>query len=267
MPDVFDPYRKWLGIPPAEQPPNHYRLLGLGLFEDDADTIANAADRQMAHVRNFQTGPRSALSQQVLNELAAARLTLLDTAKKSAYDTQLRTKLSAVAPAAEGAGQGRGAPAVLRPMPLPPVVPRAAPPATVAPIVVVAGQGRGVPPAVLPRAIAQPSVPQFEPGSAVSQALRRRRRFPTPTLVIALGVAALALVVVVFNSQSTTKSPFVPSIDTQASENSPSTKSAPPDEVTTADEHSIPRPDDELAQADAPKEQPSKPAPGARRIL
>jgi hypothetical protein len=29
----FDPYRKWLGIAPADQPPNHYRLLGLDLFE------------------------------------------------------------------------------------------------------------------------------------------------------------------------------------------------------------------------------------------
>lgn len=23
----FDPYHKWLGIPPKDQPPNHYRLL------------------------------------------------------------------------------------------------------------------------------------------------------------------------------------------------------------------------------------------------
>jgi hypothetical protein len=78
MSDAFDPYRKWLGIPPQEQPPNHYRLLGVGLFEDDADTIAGAADRQMAHVRTFQTGRHSAVSQKLLNELAAARIALLD---------------------------------------------------------------------------------------------------------------------------------------------------------------------------------------------
>ena len=35
---MFDPYRKWLGIPPKDQPPNHYRLLGLELFETDPDT-------------------------------------------------------------------------------------------------------------------------------------------------------------------------------------------------------------------------------------
>ena len=43
--DGFDPYRKWLGIPPQEQPPNHYRLLGIGLFESDFDVISNASDR------------------------------------------------------------------------------------------------------------------------------------------------------------------------------------------------------------------------------
>ena len=52
--ETFDPYRKWLGIPPAEQPPDHYRLLGIGRFEDDPDTISNAADRQMTHLRTFQ---------------------------------------------------------------------------------------------------------------------------------------------------------------------------------------------------------------------
>ena len=29
----FDPYDQWLGIPAQEQPPNHYRLLGVSLFE------------------------------------------------------------------------------------------------------------------------------------------------------------------------------------------------------------------------------------------
>ena len=29
----FDPYYDWLGIAPKDQPPNHYRLLGIDLFE------------------------------------------------------------------------------------------------------------------------------------------------------------------------------------------------------------------------------------------
>jgi len=51
---AFDPYRKWLGIPPEEQPPDHYRLLGIARFESDPDVISNAADRQMVHVRSYQ---------------------------------------------------------------------------------------------------------------------------------------------------------------------------------------------------------------------
>ena len=43
MSDTFDPYYKWLGIPPKDQPPNHYRLLGIDLFTPDPDVIESAA--------------------------------------------------------------------------------------------------------------------------------------------------------------------------------------------------------------------------------
>jgi hypothetical protein len=66
----------------------------VGLFESDADVISNAADRQMVHVRTFQVGKYSALSQRLLNELSAARVCLLDPAKKAAYDDQLRTQMA-----------------------------------------------------------------------------------------------------------------------------------------------------------------------------
>ena len=87
---TFDPYHKWLGIPAAEQPPNHYRLLAINLFEDDPDVIEGAADRQMSHVRTFQAGPHSADSQKLLNELSAAKICLLDPHKRAAYDAELR---------------------------------------------------------------------------------------------------------------------------------------------------------------------------------
>ena len=89
-PSGFDSYHQLLGIPPAEQPPNHYRLLGIAPFEQDPDVISGAADKQMAHVRTFQTGKHSAESQTLLNELAAARIELLNPQKKAAYDQQLR---------------------------------------------------------------------------------------------------------------------------------------------------------------------------------
>ncbi|MCA9144448.1 MAG: hypothetical protein KDB05_16745 [Planctomycetales bacterium] len=93
MSDKFDPYHKWLGIAPTEQPPNYYRLLGLNLFESDLDVIENGSDRQMAHLRSFQTGPRMRECQQLLNEVAAARVTLLDGQKKLAYDQTLRASM------------------------------------------------------------------------------------------------------------------------------------------------------------------------------
>jgi hypothetical protein len=51
MPKAFDPYHTWLGIAPHEQPANHYRLLGVPLFESDADIIQHGADQRMAYVR------------------------------------------------------------------------------------------------------------------------------------------------------------------------------------------------------------------------
>jgi len=100
MAEEFDPYLHWLGIRDPERPPNHYRLLGVTQFEDDPEVLSNAADRQMSHVRTFQTGRHSAESQRLLNELAAAKICLLGAEKKGAYDAELRSRLArdAVAP-------------------------------------------------------------------------------------------------------------------------------------------------------------------------
>jgi len=98
--EPFDPYHKWLGIPCHEQPPDHYRLLGIGPFENDPEVIQAAADRQMGHVRTYQTGKHADASQRLLNELAAAAVCLLDREKKTAYDAQLRARLAAPRPPA-----------------------------------------------------------------------------------------------------------------------------------------------------------------------
>ena len=124
---AFDPYWKWLGIPPAEQPPNLYRLLGIGLFESDPDVISNAADRQMVHVRSFQRGKHSEFSQRILNELAAARVCLLDPARRAAYDEQLRQWMGRAA-----APRAPAAPPPVAPPPGPP--PLGSPPPPVVPV-------------------------------------------------------------------------------------------------------------------------------------
>lgn len=90
----FDAYHKWLGIQPAEQPPDHYRLLGVARFESDREVLAAAADRQMAHVKSFAAGRHAAASQALLNELAKARVTLLNALQKEAYDRRLRMLLA-----------------------------------------------------------------------------------------------------------------------------------------------------------------------------
>ena len=78
MAEQFDAYYEWLGIPPTDRPPSHYSLLGIQAFEGNQVVISNAADRQMRHIRSFGLGKRVAIAQELLNELSAARVCLLD---------------------------------------------------------------------------------------------------------------------------------------------------------------------------------------------
>ncbi len=100
----FDPLHKWLGIAPSEQPPHCYRLLGLEAFEDNLDVIENAADRQMAFLRGFQTGPQAAVAQEVIEQIQVARSWLLQPERKAQYDAWLREQLQATSPPAPPAG-------------------------------------------------------------------------------------------------------------------------------------------------------------------
>jgi len=92
MPEIFDPYYKWLGIPPAQQPPHHYRLLGIELFESDVEVIDMAANQRMSYLQEMAGGAHGKVSQRLLNEVSAARRCLLDKSAKAAYDEQLRAK-------------------------------------------------------------------------------------------------------------------------------------------------------------------------------
>lgn len=121
MSERFDPYHKWLAIPPEDQPPDHYRLLGLKQFESDAEVIDYAAEQRTRHVRAFQAGKHSDVSQRILNEIAAARVCLLNPEKKKSYDESLRRRPGAdTSPAARASAASPVSPAVARV--LPPVV-------------------------------------------------------------------------------------------------------------------------------------------------
>ena len=90
MAEEFDPYYIWLGIPPKDQPPNHYRLLGLEVFEHNIEVIDAAANRQTSYLQDMASGPHRKQSQVLLNEIAAARRCLLDANRRAKYDAKLK---------------------------------------------------------------------------------------------------------------------------------------------------------------------------------
>lgn len=94
VPETFDPYYLWLGIPPHERPLDYYILLGIRQLERNADVIQQAADRQMAHLRTFQNGAHVKESQRLLNEMAKARTCLLNPEHKRSYDNKLRKRIN-----------------------------------------------------------------------------------------------------------------------------------------------------------------------------
>ncbi len=89
----FNPYYQWLGIPLRDQPPHHYRLLGIALFEADGQIIRAAADRRLMFIRKYQLGQHSAWSQQLLDQVAEARSCLLDPESRRPYEERLDARL------------------------------------------------------------------------------------------------------------------------------------------------------------------------------
>ena len=84
----FDPYWHWLAVPPDEQPPDHYRLLGLRLFEDDAGIVARAVQLRIDHVRACDDGRHPDSVEQLLAHVRAAGDTLLNPALKAQYEEE-----------------------------------------------------------------------------------------------------------------------------------------------------------------------------------
>ena len=93
----FDPYHKWLGIPPQDQPPTLYRLLGLAPFESDPDVIANAANRQLVHLRQLLGSDHAELARRLLAEVGTAKATLLNPQEKTEYDQGLAISIGPAA--------------------------------------------------------------------------------------------------------------------------------------------------------------------------
>jgi hypothetical protein len=83
-------YHQWFGIPPKDQPPNAYRLLGVELFEPDPLVIEAAAEQRMLLLKTRQYGPHAVQSQRLMNEVSHALRTLLCDTERAKYDANLR---------------------------------------------------------------------------------------------------------------------------------------------------------------------------------
>ncbi|MFP6764723.1 MAG: LamG-like jellyroll fold domain-containing protein, partial [Planctomycetaceae bacterium] len=112
IPEAEPGYHLWLGIPPAQQPPNHYCLLGIETFEESSEVIEAGAARQTVYLREVSTGPHRKLSQQLLNNVAAARRCLLETDRKRQYDEELKRGTAQAAEAGMVQAESAPAPAI-----------------------------------------------------------------------------------------------------------------------------------------------------------
>lgn len=89
MAEKFDPYYKWLGIPPDNQPPDLYQLVGVERFESDPDVISAVSEARIRSLQLFTTGPHAEIAKKLIDNLGQARQMLLDPGKRSAYDLTL----------------------------------------------------------------------------------------------------------------------------------------------------------------------------------
>src|SRR5918911_87498 len=90
----------WLGIPPDQWPPDHYRLLGLPPGEPDPNLIEQRVHERLDAVRRYQMmHPEQAT--EAMNRLAQAFVCLTEPASKRLYDDALLGARPAGAPPPE----------------------------------------------------------------------------------------------------------------------------------------------------------------------
>ena len=91
-----DLYTEWLEIPAGERPPDYYTLLGIPRFCDDVELIEQAARRRIQILDRYKIHPkrkkREACSA-LMNEVAKARVTLVDAGRRRVYDAGLSLRL------------------------------------------------------------------------------------------------------------------------------------------------------------------------------
>ena len=78
----------WLGLPPDNWPPDHYRLLGLEPGESDPERIEQRVHERLEIVRRYQLIHPEQVTE-AMNRLAQAFVCLTDPKAKRGYDTAL----------------------------------------------------------------------------------------------------------------------------------------------------------------------------------
>jgi len=99
-----DVYSEWLKIPPGSRPPDHYALLGLARFCRDQGAIETAARERLTRLDRYAMHPDRATRdrvQDMMDEVAQARVDLIDPRRQQAYDEELARSLGVSAPPVE----------------------------------------------------------------------------------------------------------------------------------------------------------------------
>ena len=90
MSDLFNPYVEFLDLDTAPKCPTYYELLGISNSNECThDLIENGRITSLAKIRAFKPGANAAAWAAVLDEVALASTTLLDSDLKTTYDNQL----------------------------------------------------------------------------------------------------------------------------------------------------------------------------------
>ena len=103
-----DFYTEWLGIPPGDRPPDHYTLLGVPQFCKDMDTVESATRARLTRLDEYAMHPHRATSnavQDMMNAVARARVVLVNSRRRQAYDQGLRRESGFFAPGAFGTAE------------------------------------------------------------------------------------------------------------------------------------------------------------------
>ena len=94
-----DRYSQWLGIEAGARPPDHYSLLGIERFCNDADLIDTAAHERLDLLDRYSlAGSRESRDscQEMMNKVARARVVLMNPKRRGEYNLQLGGQVAPV---------------------------------------------------------------------------------------------------------------------------------------------------------------------------